>query len=190
MHPKVLYLTKKNKDKIEHVLNVIKSNTSDTSLTGGTEYDLLKEVWTRINSSSNKNNKDKLIESLEDQLVECSTGPGSTVCVAGRCSRVISSLALLDKDPNLGVLKTKEVLRNELLNEAAKVVERYTGKDSKLTAANVLDDFNNSRSTPEVQELKNTMTDEINKLSENYAGRLPDDQRNLIIQQSLSIIND
>ncbi len=175
--------------RINYVLDTIKRNSHDTSLINGTEYDLLGSVWTRINSRSNAKNKEKLIESFEDQLNECATGPSSTVCVAGRCSHVISSLALLDKDPNLGVLKTKEVLRNELLDGAAKIVERYTGSD-KITPQSVLDDFNANRVTPEVQKLKETMTNEITHLSSTYAGKLPDEQRALVVQQSLAVIND
>ena len=176
--------------RINFVLDTIKRNSSDTSLINGTEYDLLGAVWTRINSRANAKNKEKLIESLEDQLNECATGTSSTVCVAGRCSHVISSLALLDKDPSLGVLKTKEVLRNELLDGAAKIVERYTGTDSTITPKNVLDDFTAGRGTPEVMELKKTMIDEINSLGKSYEGKLPDEQRNLVLQQSLAVIND
>lgn len=175
--------------RINFVLDTIKRNSTDTSLINGTEYDLLSQVWTRINSQSNEKNKEKLIESFEDQLNECATGTGSTVCVAGRCSHVISSLALLDKDPSLGVLKTKEVLRNELLDGAAKIVERYTGADTSITPKEILDDFNNGKGTPEVIKLKETMINEINNLGATYAGKLPDEQRNLVIQQSLAVIN-
>lgn len=176
--------------RINFVLDTIKRNSSDTSLINGTEYELLGAVWTRINSRANAKNKEKLIESLEDQLNECATGTSSTVCVAGRCSHVISSLALLDSDPSIGVLKTKEVLRNELLDGAAKIVERYTGTNSNITPKNVLDDFTAGRGTPEVTELKKTMIDEINNLGKTYEGKLPDDQRNLVLQQSLAVIND
>jgi len=175
--------------RVSFVLDTIKRNSSDTSLINGTEYDLLSQVWTRINSRSNAKNKEKLIESFEDQLNECATGPSATVCVAGRCSHVISSLALLDKDPSLGVLKTKEVLRNELLDGAAKIVERYTGMDSSITPKEILDDFNSGKGTPEVMKLKETMISEINNLGASYAGKLPDEQRNLVIQQSLAVVN-
>jgi len=180
----------KNSQKVNFILDTIKRNSFDTSLINGTEYDLLAQVWTRINSRDNAHNRNKLIESLEDQLAECSTGPGSTVCVAGRCSHVISSLALLDKDPTIGVLKTKEVLRNELLDGAAKIVEKYTGTNSTITPKEVIDDFIASRNTSAVQELKQTITNEINNLGKSYEGKLPDEQRNLVIQQSLAVVND
>lgn len=175
--------------RIGFVLDTIKRNSTDTSLIGGTEYDLLGSVWTRINSRANSRNREKLIESLEDQLNECATGPSSTVCVAGRCSHLVSSLALLDQDPNIGVLKTKELLRNELLDGAAKIVERYTGSN-KITPQNIIDDFNANRVTDEVKKLKEIMTNEITHLSTAYAGKLPDEQRALVVQQSLAVIND
>lgn len=175
--------------RISFVLDTIKRNSSDTSLINGTEYDLLASVWTRINSRSNAKNKEKLIESFEDQLNECATSPSATVCVAGRCGHVISSLALLDKDPNIGVLKTKEVLRNEFLDGASKIVERYTGVDSSITPKEILNDFNSGKGTPDVMSLKETMINEINNLGATYTGKLPDEQRNLVIQQSLAVIN-
>lgn len=174
-------------NRICNVLNVIKSNSSKTSLIGATEYDLLNSVWNRIHSKYNLENRKKLIEALEDQLNECATSDTATVCVAGRCSHVISSLALLDRDPTLGILKTKEVLRNELLNDAAKIVERYTGSKAE-TPAHVLKDYMNNNETNEVTTLKANMAREIQSLGEKYEGRLPVEQRDLLIQQSLAVI--
>jgi hypothetical protein len=180
--------TDKNKNKrVTQALNVIKSNAAETSLIGGTEYQLLDSVYKRMHSRDNQENREKMLEALEDQLDECVTGETSTVCVAGRCGHVLSSLALLDKDPDLGILKTKEVLRNELLNDAAKIVERYTGEKSTIPKT-TLDDFNAGRDSPEVGDLKSTMTKEITDLGNKYNGRLPDDQKNLLVQQSIAVI--
>lgn len=176
----------KNK-RINNVLNVIKSNASVTSLIGGTEYQLLEAVYNRIYSSQNINNREKLLEALTDQLNECATSDTSTVCVAGRCGHVLSSLAILDNDPELGILKTKEVIRNSLLNDAAHIVERYTGEDSTVNKQ-TLDDFNKGNDTNDVKNLKLNMANEIKMLGDKYEGQLPDDQKKLLIQQSLAVI--
>jgi hypothetical protein len=177
----------KNNKRINYVLDVIKSNGNKTSLLGVTEYQLLNAVWNRIHSKHNKENREKMIEALEDQLNECATSDSSTVCVAGRCSHVISSLALLDKDPTIGVLKTKEVLRNELLNEAAKIVEKYTGKTSSVSQ-NIIDDYMSSNDTPQVRALKQQMADEITRLAPNYESQLPKNQVDVLIEQCLAVI--
>ena len=96
-------------------------------------------------------------------------------------------MALLDKDPELGVLRPKDALRNELLNDAARVVEKYTGASTKV-AKNIIDDYNNNVSTKDVAELKECMIGEISQLEKKYQGKLPDDQVKLLIQQSLAVV--
>ena len=175
------------KTRINKVLDVIKSNSERTTFTNTTEYEFLNTIWNRINSVRNNKNRDNLVESLSQQLYECATSDTSTVCVAGRCSHIISSLALLDKDPELGVLRPKDALRNELLNDAARVVEKYTGASTKV-AKNIIDDYNNNVSTKDVAELKECMIGEISQLEKKYQGKLPDDQVKLLIQQSLAVV--
>lgn len=173
--------------RINNVINVIKSNSSVCGLINATEYQLLESVWRRIHSKQNEKNRSKMIESLETQLNECAVTDTSTVCVAGRCGHVISSLALLDADQTIGILKTKEVLRNELLNDAARIVENYTGSKSAYDKKTI-DDYNNNVETPDVDRLKKTMINEISALSNVYDGKLPDDQKNLLIQQSIAVV--
>lgn len=175
------------KTRINKVLDVIKSNPEKTSFTNTTEYEFINAIWNRINSVRNYKNKDDLIESFSQQLYECASSDISTVCVAGRCSHVISSLALLDRDPELGILKPRDALRNELLNDAAKVVEKYTGESTKVDKK-IIEDYNNNVDSNAVSELKECMIREISQLEKKYQGKLPDDQVRLLIQQSLSVV--
>jgi hypothetical protein len=110
-------------DRIKKVIDIIKSNSATINIINDTEYNLLNAVWNRIHSIDNKENYNKLIDALENQLYECSTSDMSIVCVAGRCAHIISVLALLDKDERLGILKNKEMLRNEFLDKVSKIVE-------------------------------------------------------------------
>lgn len=175
--------------KILYVLDVMKSNSYKTSLTGSTEYELLNAVWNRINSRDNIKNLGRLIEAFEDQLSECATSSHSTVCVSGRCSHVISCLALLDKDPTLGILRTKEVWRNQLLNDAAKIVEHFTGDDS-ATPKNIIDDYMKGENTEEVQALKNSIITGIQSLGKKYVPHLPPEQVDLLIQQCIAVVQN
>ena len=86
-------------------------------LHGRTEEYFLGHVWTHLASQPNKAEISKcFIQNLVD-----SWNKGSPVCVTGRITRVMSSFAHLDSDPRIGLLVTKEVVRNEIMEKVAKI---------------------------------------------------------------------
>lgn len=166
---------------ISSAMDKIKSNFSKISTNGASEYDLLNAVWNRIHSKKNKHNYKELLNAFEEQLADC-----SSVCVIGRICRIMSSLAVLDADPSLGILRNKETLRNELLNDAAKIVETYTGKDAANSQAVI--DYNAGVRNMGSEELENIMIERINGLAEKYSGKIPEDQLKILINQSIDVI--
>jgi tetratricopeptide (TPR) repeat protein len=174
----------------KNVINVIKSfdNKTFTSLIGNdSSREFINHIYTRIMSKDNIKNRDKLLEMLETQLKDCATSNNGIVCIAGRHTRLLSTFATLDKDPSLGILRSKEMIRNELLNDAAQIVERGIGEKSK-TPKNIIDEYNNNIESPGVLELKAKMAAEIEGLRTKYNGLIPDAQLDLLIKQSLDVI--
>lgn len=93
-----------------------------------TEDQVLGEVWRRIQSPENEQNRTTLEESLFDSLADAMDrapdGQYRQVCTTGRCARVIGSLTLLDKDPALAApMKTTEILRNEIFSKSYQLIQ-------------------------------------------------------------------
>lgn len=86
-------------------------------LQNDTEPRLVQEVWAQ--AVRTPDGVRSFVGNLED-----SWNGGSPVCVTGRISRVLSSLAhIVPEAPQLGVLKTREAVRNEIFNEAGKILD-------------------------------------------------------------------
>jgi hypothetical protein len=91
---------------------------------GGSEREILINTWLRINDPENKKNRGSLKEAFMDSLASGIENKAE-VCTMGRCSRVIGSLATLDKDPVIArPAKTAEILRNEVFMKSHKIIER------------------------------------------------------------------
>ena len=126
-------------DKYNRASTVIDTmkNGAPFSKTDSTERDVLVNVWRRINMPQNKEHfeelKISLAEGLADSRVYNNFGL-STVCTGGRVARVMGSLAHLDSDPSVGVLKTKEMVRNEIFQAASHEFDSLLkeGEDDKL----------------------------------------------------------
>lgn len=90
-------------------------------LAGDTEEQLVGSVWSRIKAPMQKKSEE-LKKSFISGLHECYNN-GSPVCVSGRAARVMTSLAHLDMDPEMGILRTKEALRNEILSRSSVILK-------------------------------------------------------------------
>lgn len=92
------------------------------------ESEVLSEVWHRMNSPQNEDNRDNLRDSLMNSLSDCVepgyNGQEYQVCASGRMGRVLSSLTLLDADTNIGEpIKTAEILRNEIFSKSYQIIQ-------------------------------------------------------------------
>ena len=104
------------------------------------------------------------------------------VCSSGRNARLFSCLAFLDKESKnkgIGILKTKESIRNEILEECAKIVKKYTDcgqtKNKMGIPKYVIEHYNEGRVTIKVKELEENIRKEILNLKEQFINRGFDD---------------
>ncbi len=118
-----------------------------------TEMNVLTAVCNRIATSPNK----KVMETaLTDSLADCHEH-GHTVCPHGRTVKVFTSLATLDIDPNLGVVGTRELMRNECFNIAARVRDKTLNEtSSEICAA-----YHANTDSDAVKKLTNDMSNKI-----------------------------
>ncbi len=176
----------KNNCAITNVLNRIKSNSMILNIKNTGEADLLIEVYRRINSPKNNNNKSDLLNALITSLDDC-TEKGRMVCPSGRQTRIIASLAILDADSkskHIGILKNKEAIRNEIFETAAKIVDRELKKSPK----NVIEAYNKNLQTSEVRELETRIKNDISRLKKTYRDKMSDYKIENIVDECLAVI--
>lgn len=173
--------------KIEQALTVIGRNEPVGCIPHTNEKDILTTVWQRTHDPSNKENAVSMREALADAVADCVEG-NSTVCMSGRTKKVWQALARLDKDPENGVLKSKEAIRNEIYQKAAKVVDDFIGDNG--SASEVLkESYRKSEETEQVKELVETIHSQIGNISREYKNLVPDDQLNCIIKECQSVVS-
>lgn len=92
------------------------------------ENEILGNVWNRVNSAENMENRDGLRSSLMDSLSECVergyNGGDYQVCASGRTARVLGAMTLLDTNESISTpMKTAEILRNEVFSKSYKIIQ-------------------------------------------------------------------
>jgi len=146
------------------------------------EDDILLEIWKRIHSPVNKENINSLKIALLDAL-ENSVEHGTVVCAQGRTSRLIASLALIDKDPELGVTKTQDILNVEALSKASTILQNELTSLS-LNNPSLYDKYNNSVDDEETQQLIIGIKNKIRMdLETNYKNIIPADKLEHLLQE-------
>jgi hypothetical protein len=151
-----------------------------------TEKDVLVDVWRRITSAENETRRTALKESFMDSLAESN---GNNVCTMGRCSRVLSSLTLLDKDTEISKpIKTVEILRNEALMKAHKVVLKVLNEIPKDVSDAYQDPEKllgaNADTRKKVDELETTIKNEIESTLKKDYPDVPAKKLNEIIKDA------
>lgn len=156
------YLNEKGTAKAKDVYRFITQVNSswDTNIK---EIDILKEVWKRINSTANKNKRQLLAESLVEKLENIEQEHGK-VCVSGRVPNYIASLHTLDVDDNLGVIKNKEMYRNEFLTKVAHI----TDIELKKLPEDQLKMYNNGQESDQINSSVNNIKASIDNVSLEY----------------------
>jgi len=162
-------------------LSNMKKNEKFSKANAG-EQDILNAVWRRINAPINSNKVDQLNLSLVESLANCITPTGS-VCISGRVANVIGSLGNIDDD--VGILKTKEMVRNEVFatagHEMKSVLEEYKGTPGA-------EDFNNGNDTVDSQRIEQLIKQRIEmRLRKDYKGVIPEKDLELLIVESSAV---
>jgi hypothetical protein len=120
------------------------------------EKEILQQVWTYISGSENsKNLKDSFRLALEDSYYS----DDAIVCVNGRCSRILSCMAKMCEDSELGVAITEDMMRKEIIEKTLalrnKEVSNLSKKDIEL-----YESFPNDN---EMMEKQNKIVEKIRK---------------------------
>jgi len=178
----------KSKDIIK-VLNVIRNNGKVINL-DVCEKAYLMEIWRRIQTPVNNAGRKSLELSLICSLQDC-VEKGSVVCPTGRNTRLMASLAHLDRDSKskgIGILKSKESLRNEILEFSAKIVQKHIGSGSS-TPKYIIEHYNEGKSTEKVKDLEEKIKTEILNLRGEFIGRGLDDKKiDQILSECMAVI--
>ncbi len=171
---------------VEKVISVLNDDNPIGHLSGLSEKDVITTVWQRTYDPENKKNAAQIRDALCDAVMDCIEN-GHVVCMTGRTSKVWQALARLDKHENIGVLKTKQAIRNEIYQRAAKIVDDYIGDNGSASQA-LKDAYNKNENTEQVKELIECIKKQISELKDEYKGLVPDDQLNLAITECQAVV--
>lgn len=171
---------------IRKVLDRIDCNYPVGYLPGISEQDIIVEVWRRAYLPENEKNKENIKHALATALID-SVENDHASCMAGRISKVWASLACIDKDPTMGVVRTKQLLRNEIYARASQIVADYVG-ESGSASDELKTAYNNDEKTNAVDELIQCMRRDIQAMCNTYKGRLADNQLQLITEECKNVV--
>jgi hypothetical protein len=158
-------LSETDRENAFHILNIIAGGSSITAL-NTTEDKVLLEIWKRIHSPENQDNrenlKNSLWQSLSSGMEKNYNGEYRSVCTSGRTSRIVDSLTLMDNDDSLAKpLQTVETLRNEILSKSYVILQTAL-KDSPVSAV-----YNGTE--PETDENRQALVEFKNFVKQNIA---------------------
>jgi tetratricopeptide (TPR) repeat protein len=183
---RVRYRDTPEKYKVEKVIALLNNDYPISILNGISERTLITAIWQRSYDEINENNAGSIREALGDAVLDCVEGD-YVVCITGRSSKLWQSLALLDANPKIGILKTKQAIRNEIFDKAAKVVNDFVGINGSASESLKLA-YLEDENSEQVIELKEVMKQKIKNIGKDYVNLLPQDQIDIIILECLSII--
>jgi hypothetical protein len=142
--------------KLTRARKTLKSMSGMNTAIGDHENMVIDNVWQRINSKENLSRASALKESFADALVDCTNKLHYTVCSGGRCARILSSLTLLDADDAVAApVKTREILRSEIMSKAHKVLQ------DALATSPAAADYLAGKDTPEVNQFEEQVKQNI-----------------------------
>jgi hypothetical protein len=162
------YQGKKAHDKVNKVFGILDNNYAIPG-TQLREKDVLGIVWARAHDPRNAANKESMLDSMAESVLDCHEG-SSVVCLGGRTPKIWQSLARLDFDKDMGVMKTKQLIRAEIYDECAKILRNNLDSASEEVRKN----YNEGKETEEVKSMVQNIHKQIDNLSATYHDKLPD----------------
>lgn len=171
---------------IEKVVNTINNDYPIGTIPNVREKDILTTVWQRTYDPDNADNAPQMREAIGDAVLDC-VERDHVVCVSGRTSKVWQALARLDKDEEIGVLKTKQAIRNEIYQKAAKIVDDFVGENG--SASQVLKEaYTKSENTEQVKELVECMKTKIDEMKDEYKPLMNEQQLVSVIEECKAVV--
>jgi len=168
------------------VFSAIEKSGDISYLNGVRERDILELLWNRAHDPRNEKSRDDILTALTDNLKDCIEYK-NPVCLTGRITKLWSSLAKLDFNPEIGLLKTKEIIRNEFLNECSKIRDEYLGEDSIIKKQTVTD-YENDNMTNDVLELIDEIHCKMDIISQKYSDQMDPEQLSILLESCKSVI--
>ena len=153
---------------------------------GINEQDVIKAVWQRSFDPVNYETSDQIRTSLCDAIYDC-VERGSVVCMIGRVSKIWQTLARVDNNESVGVLKTKQTIRNEIFQRAAKIVDDYIGENGSASVE-LKTAYNNNEQTDQVLELISCIKSKINDLYDEYKPYIEEYQLNILLDECKAVV--
>ena len=147
------------------------------------EQDVLIEIWKRSLDPKNKDNKDNIQNALFDNMLDCIEN-NNVVCIRGRTPKLWQSLALLDYNKNIGILKSKQLIKNEIYEKCGKIINDTINLQPK----NIINAYNNYEVNEEIINLKNKIYNLIDEVKNDYKGKLLDIQLECIINECKELV--
>ena len=173
-------------ENVQKTLGFLDNNYPIGAMPGRKEQDIILAVWKRAFDARNKKNFNAIRENLIDNLADCVEN-GVVVCQTGRTAKIWSSLAMLDHDETIGILRSKQMIRNEVYERCAKIVDDYVG-ESGSASADLKKAYNNGEDTEQVQDLIECITSDIDELAEHYADKMDKNQLASILSECKAIV--
>lgn len=118
-----------NETRKENIFSVFENILHDESPAqneSNTEDKILANVWNRTKHPSNANNRDNMRYNLGKAMVECYNNGEHLECFTGRITRYLSALEVNDFE--IKPTKTKDILRQEILNKASLIIREEIDK--------------------------------------------------------------
>lgn len=158
----------------EHNAHIVK-------LDNDTEPQFVCEVWKQ--ASRRPTAKTSFIESLDE-----SWNKGIPTCATGRVARVLQSQAhTIPEDPTIGVLKTREAIRNEIFNSSSHMLSQGLAKNEQVRT--LIDKETLTRDEQiTVDTFKNGLKQEISKMVNGYT-ELTSPDKDTVIQECFIAID-
>ncbi len=147
------------------------------------EQEVITTIWQRIHCSGNTSNREALKTALLDAICDCVEG-GMVVCTTGRPMKLWQSLAMLDKDPTVGIVANKQIIRNEIIECAAKI----TSDALKEAPLHVRDAYIANEHTDDVLQLIEDIRAKIGAIATQYRDKLDEQQLALVIDECKSCV--
>jgi hypothetical protein len=157
-----------DREKIEKVFRILDNNYELTGSGGARENDVLAAVWTRAHDPRNKDRAAEIKEAVYAGVLDCHE-PNGVVCLAGRSPKIWQSLALLDVNPEIGVLKTKQLMRNEIYGRCAQIVQQTLGD----APARIKEAYDKGEDSADVRALSEQIRSKLDLIAPEYDGAMP-----------------
>jgi hypothetical protein len=116
-------------------------------------------IFTYIINEKNETKKQIMLENFINNLYDMNPKNETPVCINGRITRALSTLAFPESNSDLGILKSKQVIQNEIFSRVGDLRKKIL----ENTPQQIVNDYNLDKDTQEVINLKSQIILSIDK---------------------------